>query len=400
VKVVQPKLKVVVNMNVLKRIVRNERGLALPAALVLLILGAFLVVPTAMLLSTDLLANNVAERNTAELYASDSGVEYAVWRLKNDYDLALPEEGGAPIAITFPETLNDKTVSVELSKPTGMPYKITSVATSGSGEQTTVTAYVSVDYYDLAWMFDNAITSPNDVELNNNTVIGDIQYNGMLVMPDPSTVTHIGNLNTETIDWPNTQALIDYYWQQVDHLTPVPDGYVIDVSSGTEDNPILIGPLSGAGDVEIQGDGYCKIVGTIYTKGVFSTKTQVIGVQLNSQTIFSEYNGSHNAIYIPPNVTVTGSGCLIAVGDINFQPNLDCTPDDFIFIMSVEGRTWLKPGGIFYGSIAGDTKVDVQPGTIIEKTTVPDGGLNFPSGDDGGNNAVVEFVDIHSYDIE
>ena len=36
-----------------------------------------------------------------------------------------------------------------------------------------------------------------------------------------------------------------------------------------------------------------------------------------------------------------------------------------IFIMSITGDTFLQPGGDFYGSVAGNVEVQLQPGTSI-----------------------------------
>jgi hypothetical protein len=51
---------------------------------------------------------------------------------------------------------------------------------------------------------------------------------------------------------------------------------------------------------------------------------------------------------------------------------------EFIFLMSVKCTTNLQPGANFYGSIAGNTMVNLQPGCFISLVGMPDDGLNFP----------------------
>ncbi len=130
-------------MEMIKRIYKSESGLALPLALVLLVVGALFVVPALALLSTTLNANQVVDQSDLELYAADAGVEKAIWHMENDGDFAFPEEG-SEVTIDFDEALNGKTVSITVENEGDLGYKIISEA-SGNGEgSTTVTAYVTL----------------------------------------------------------------------------------------------------------------------------------------------------------------------------------------------------------------------------------------------------------------
>jgi hypothetical protein len=50
-------------------------------ALILLVVGGLLIVPTVNLTSTSLNYHRIIEENTQELYAADSGMQYAQWHL-------------------------------------------------------------------------------------------------------------------------------------------------------------------------------------------------------------------------------------------------------------------------------------------------------------------------------
>ena len=68
------------------------------------------------------------------------------------------------------------------------------------------------------------------------------------------------------------------------------------------------------------------------------------------------------------------------MGDIYFNPNTTSDPTDFVFVMSVEGTVWFSPGGDFYGSIAGNVEVTLQPGCSLTWQDWTDESLSFPTG--------------------
>ena len=69
------------------------------------------------------------------------------------------------------------------------------------------------------------------------------------------------------------------------------------------------------------------------------------------------------------------------MGDVNFQPGISSGEDDFIFVMSVEGEIWFSHQDDFYGSVAGSTHVDLQPGCTLRREEYSEG-LNFPGEDE------------------
>ncbi len=372
-------------MRLLNRIRGNEAGLALVTALVLLLVGGFFVVTCVALLGTTLTANRMVDAEGLELYAADAGVEHALWHFKYDMAFQFPTAGGEN-SIPFPETISDRTVSVIVSNEGEYGYKISSTAVSDDGESTTVESYVA--FLDFDWLFDSAITSPSDVVLMPGTdVSGNVKYGGEL--------DNKGTINgNEIIDpemaWPKASQLSGFYWPEVEDLTPLPTGSTIGISSGTEADPYILGPLSAAGDLTITGSGWAMLGGTLYIKGDLVIMPNGT-IDLNGQTIYVEGN-----IQIQPNCIIVGSGCIIAEGFVDFQPTLNSTPDDFVFVMSVQGTADIKPNGSLYGSVAGAAEVQLQPGNTLELTSVPEGGLNFP---DGSEDFGYRALEIRTYTI-
>jgi len=352
-------------------------------ALILLALGALIAVPTVSLMSTNLMAHRQTDRSTMQLYAADAGIEYTLWHIINDYEFDLPATGEQS-SVAFPETINDKTLTITIDNEGEDEYKITSTAISSDGTSTTVESTIAVSYLDLAWMFDSAITSPGDVTIKpHSDIAGDVVYGGDL--DNKGTID-----GDEIIDplenWPQADDLVTFYMNQVGTLglTPYPDD-TIDISSGTEASPYPIGPLYRDGDLTITGSGWARLDGFIYVTGNLNIMPQGT-IDLNGETIFAE-----GWINVQPNCTIIGSGCIIAVGDVNFQPYTGTSEDDFIFVMSIEGTSTVKPNGSFYGSIAGSTEVELFPGTTLQLTEVPEEGLNYPGADDEEVKVISDF---------
>ena len=124
-----------------------------------------------------------------------------------------------------------------------------------------------------------------------------------------------------------------------------------------------------------------NLLGTIYVNGNLriGSTDRPFKLYLNNQTIF--VNGS---LDIGVQTNIYGSGVIIARGDIFFLPMMHSEPSDFVLVMSLEGFAWISPLGDFYGSVAGNTQVDVQPNTDILWYDPTDTDLHFPTGQEAG----------------
>jgi hypothetical protein len=228
-----------------------------------------------------------------------------------------------------------------------------------------------------------------------------VQYNGELEQQPGSDID--GDIITDEIDWwPETEDWRDFFLDQAMNVSeseppPEPDpdpGPVIDlIDYDVEDT---LGPFyrrNGDGDLDIDNTGEPKTIKltqgeVIYVTGDLRFLQPGGGreyvIDMNWGTIFVE-----GTIDFPPqHVGLKGSGCIIAIGDINFQPEMVAEPENYILVCSLEGFTWFKPQGDFYGSIAGLAYCDLNPTGQLIWTPAP-GGLNVPgfgagSGSGGG----------------
>jgi len=135
------------------------------------------------------------------------------------------------------------------------------------------------------------------------------------------------------------------------------------------------------GDLDIintGGNTTATLQGTVYVTGNLDIglTNHDFTLDLNDQTIFVE-----GSIDIGGKCTLSGSGCIIEVADVNFSPDIDSNPDNFVFVMSVNGTVFFHPLADFYGSLAGNVEVQLQPGSSLIWEDPSDEDLNFPSGD-------------------
>lgn len=379
---------------ILIHLARGESGYAtLIAVLVLLVLGALVITPILLYMNTGLEAGQTHERRTDELYAADAGVNYALWQLgPGKLELVLLTEGDSE-EFNLPQ-INDKTVTVEITawdipdpdsgeQPV---YRIVSTATSPDLDpldteppsSTTIESYVSVSAR-LPDFFGNAITSRQTVRLQPNTIVmGNVQVPSeeSLILRPGAQIIDGQPIYAEPENWPEPEDLSAYYWEDVDGHRFT--GNYININGA---NPREEGPWYTDGSLAIDNTkkgaaATLKLTGTIYVKGNLEFlqpgEKCPYTIDLNGNTIYCEGNitlASHR-------ISVVGTGAIIAVGDLNFQPDLR-SGTHHIFLMSVVGTVMLRPNGSFYGSVAGNADVQLQPGYFLDGTG-GGGGWHFP----------------------
>ncbi|MBA7503660.1 hypothetical protein ES706_02271 [subsurface metagenome] len=367
----------------LGKLIRGSKGQAtISAAMILLLIGGILIPPCLGFAVVSLKASQSGEQVLKGRYAADSGVEDAVWRI-SDGNLSMPV-----YSYSLVEEVNDRNVSVTIREIVGGVYKIISTATSDTGGNATIECYV-LNIPSFLGLLDSAITSNGTVTIKHGAnVTGNITANG--------TVDNKGDVNgtvTEgaTINFPSELQLSTWYSHDVNKLASYPSDR-IDIAT----DPI-VGPLYRNGTLDIYNGGSvgknAMLNGTVYVTNDPSIRYDLeIGkttgtsndftLNLNNQTIFCE-----GGIEVTDVCNITGSGCIIAVGDVKFAPKGDVGgPGDFVFIMSVEGTVELYPSGSFYGAIVGNVTIELKSGHEGTITWIDPGegsNFNFPTESEG-----------------
>ena len=344
-----------------KRLIRNESGQAMVLALLLLLISGLFAAPLLSHMGTGLLTGEVYETRTAEIYAADAGVEDAIWKIQNQ-DGYLPCSPGSPARNYTIADINGKNVDITITSValfqgignlTGT-YRIESTATgNGSGMQ--IEAYIEGvnKYGDYGDMLGQVLTSQGEITLKPGTEVYPSEG-------ENAPIEYYGG------DWPTAEELAEFYMEDVEGEESY-DSDMLILNSDQE-----LGPFYRDGELEIKAgtkDVTLTLNGTMYITGdtLIGTTGKDFTLDLNGHTIFvaSDSANPQKALWIGGKCTVVGSGVIIAVGDMYFEPNTEAGVTDPIFVLSVLGTTSVQPGGDFYGAIAGSVEVELQPGTSI-----------------------------------
>ena len=396
----------------LKKAVKDESGKVLILALIVLVVGGLLLGPLLGLMGTGLMAGQVYERKTAELYAADAGVEDAVWRLPQlhrqpdvFFPYSYPPHTHEPWMGGSDEFwLNGKSVSVVIDRTQVgetpchriFEYVINSTATA-DGRRTEIVALLTGApvFNDYSAITDHILVAQE----------GDLEEIKKKVVLDHPEENHPYPRYPEEF-WPTDGELEDFYGEDVDGVTWISLDTTIDLNGKSlpagpiringEDfySQVGLGPIKILGDVAIgnsenppKGDPepVLRLDGTLYISGdtlIKSSKDMTIDLRGNTVFISSPLNNPKNALEIGSGVRILGPGAIVVVGNIKLEPNRAIgTPEGPVFIISVSGTTDIRPGATVYGAIAGKVDVEMQSGNK-PKVTYPQGGfpenLNFP----------------------
>ncbi len=395
--------------SVMKNLVRDEKGAALILALILLLIGGLISAALLGHMGAGILAGEVYEKRTAELYAADAGVEDAIWKIQHGETQVCP---GDPYWSYNIADVNGKSLQISIEYVGEGTYKITSTAATDDGgntaaivSATTVESYVSALYMNFSALLDYAIVSNSAIDIQPN-----VSVNGSVWLPDKEdlSVASQSEITGDRVDfindgistpWPGFDQLSTYYLEDV--VSACDFGDSIDI----EDTK-TIGPCYTDGSLKVDNTGEpdtLVLEGTLYVRGNLEFEqpgNAHYTVDLNGQTIFAE----GYITFASHGVSISGSGCIIARDYIIFQPSISSNPDDFVLVMSIEDTVTLQPSGDFTGCVAGNEVVQLQPAQGEDFTVTwidPEGQeLDFPMGvGDDDELPPVNVVNIESWEI-
>ena len=413
---------------------KGKKGAVLILALLVMFVGAIILGGLFMYLDTSLLLATRGEENAVNYYAADSGVEDAILWLQHEPWLPHEEPLAGwnvscnprnppdqPCANSY--VIGNTTVDVSVLNPQSEgfgnnTFQINSTATADSGARTKITSYIHMAPLDFYRYGEDAITSNCSATIRGqkSSVQGNVTYVCWLDCgADPPATNDCPNDGedccTETVNgtvrqdttpppgidwWPETWAMVEYFSDMAEDQDAVHvDGdYEIDMVNPANAN---LGPLYVEGDLLITSSSknieHTTLNGILYVAGDLTIQgAKDFTLDLNDQVIFVEGNGENAYdIYIDQQCDIEGSGAIITIGDIYFEPKMSTSEDDFVFLMSMEGLLLVQPTGVFYGSMAGQD-VQLQPNLSVERTDSADFWGTFPDID-------VNMMKIITYDI-
>ncbi|MBE0481393.1 MAG: hypothetical protein IBX68_10505 [Dehalococcoidia bacterium] len=346
---------------------KTQQGMVLVYVTLVLVLAILVIPPILQFGFGAHRSAQIREDRLLKVYAADTGIEDAYFRIIagniTDWDYTIPGVNGSD-------------VHVKIEKKTGKgTYLITSTANNWDGTTTTIESQTgALNFNDFLY---NVMSSQGDIKIAPGSyVYGNVTLNGKFVPKSSSSVIleSGGNISNNVPDWPDPGELADHYWPQVESAGPIP--YTSPLTL-TEES-ITLGPGYIDGNLEIGGQGTVTLGGTLYVKGNLNVSGPV-RLELNGHTIYVEV--SVDKIF--QEVTISGPGAIIAEIDVHFLPHQDS--EEFIFVMSVDGRIKLNPQGSFFGSLAGIAEIEILAGYHLEWVPPPedengDPAINFPGG--------------------
>ena len=349
---------------VLGSLLREEKGQALPIALILLALGSLIIYPLVSLTHTSLASGRLEESRMYENYAANAGISDGLRQLIIDSP-SLPAVGNN-WSYSIPDT-NDRPVTVTVNHIDTTTWRIDGTTASGDGHSTKINAYV--DEYSV---LPNAITSTS-VTINGGAIVnGDVQYSS-----DNGSLVNNGTINGQIIDeapvWPAIDDVRAFYLDQVQGAPTHEGDLIIIVDADTNSDPYSLGPIYINGDLKIQGDpeGTVRLDGIIYVEKNVEIGDQV-RVLLNDNTVFT----GDGSITFLQGSQIREHGCIISGKDIDISAG--CTGGTNLTLWALTAGVNLNTTGEFWGSVnSGELNtlgnVVVQDGsTFTWNATPPD----------------------------
>ncbi len=160
-----------------------QRGTSLPLALVVLAVGVLLVSPFLAYLATSYRSTLAVEKTLHKEYASDAGIEYAMWKLEDPaFRQDLVANQGTAQEITMTQSINDIIPAIE------------AVFIDSTAE----------------WNWSIWVSDTLSIEKNNTEICGDVRCSE-LIDEKGNTVFH-GDVVTDDTDgdWPVSWDIIDF----------------------------------------------------------------------------------------------------------------------------------------------------------------------------------------------
>jgi Flp pilus assembly pilin Flp len=407
----------------MKRLLRDEKGASLVMVLILLLISGLIIGPLLSYMGTGLITGEIYERRTDELYAADAGVEDAIWSISHrliplgSWQESNEQPGWWVYEYPEPLIVNGKSVDLTVYRkdldPTcgeELVYRILATAvtdddgnTAAIDSATTVEAYVLALSMNFTALLDHAIVSYNTIGVKPGDVVnGDVwlpDEDDLSIQPSSSEPEAVINGTVKDkgdmiITWPTYEQLSTYYYEDVEGTDD--PGPSIDIEDTN-----TIGACYRDGDLVIDNTGdpdTLVLDGTVYVAGdlkFLQSGSHGYTIDLNGHTIFAE-----GGIYFPSHrVSISGSGCIIAGGDIIFHPGITSGGDDFVLVMSIAGIVDFQPSGDFTGCVAGNVDVQLQPNCTINWIDPEGKGLDFPGIGGGDELPLVSEVSIYSWEV-
>jgi hypothetical protein len=330
----------------------DESGFILALALVMLVMGSVIIVPSMSTASNMLRINRLSETNTAATYAAEAGIADVMWKFNNNQNPTFP--------YTLPNPVNGLTVTISEAKPAEADaFAVTYTLDSAASQQTQVKGRVMLQIVHVtgASPFYYGLVSLNgDITMSNSAMVystpaghGDVFANGNIHAYNSSQIA--GNAAaTGTIDSSHVTGTssphqpakdfqdmdMTWYTQQANS-----GGYITGNLNLSNVSNYQLGPKHITGNLYISGTSTVRLNGVVWVDGT---------------------------IAIANSSRINGTSYLVANGNISMS-NTATTPDNPTFI-SNNGNITLSNSAIIGSLYAPNGSVSIANSMTVNGSIV------------------------------
>jgi hypothetical protein len=350
-----------------KRIIRDEKGTVMILALILLVVGGLILAPMLGLMTTGLIAGQVYERKTDELYAADAGVENAIWMIQSGA-VEPPVSCGDPEQWFYSIAVNGRTVAGSIEYVGDQTYRVISIATGAGDSATTVESYV---FYGSPW---HDILDYGIVALNGDITISGTSELDSYPEPDKANIYAHGDINIDNNSkvWGNATATGTIIikdrvtgtategCEPIEFILPNLDVYLAEANKGELIEGTLqvttsrtLGPARITGDLDLTSQAVLTLGGPVWVEGKVKTAggSEIMG-QGPLVAVGSVYlgGGAASATEEMP-VVISAEGPIDAAG----------TEESFMVLYAPEGMITIQGGAKTNGAAIGkEVKISIS----------------------------------------
>jgi hypothetical protein len=347
---------------------KQQGQILILSSLIIMVFASLGIVPILDFMSTGVTTTKNTGLHTQEIYAAEAGVYDSIWKIILIMPGVPKWPTDPPLQYSIAGGVNDKLVDVTLTKIDTQTYRIHSTATNpDTGHQSTVDSDLKIGTpggLDLSAFTTFAMTSQGSI----TTKLSD-DINGDVWIPNSANYTGSppsGDMIIAPVTgWPPVSLLETYFSLLVNTSHPYSGG-TIDVSNPAQSGPLYVHGVSN-NNYTLTGTG--NLTGTIYVDGNLALDHDA-DVHLDGNNIFAT-----GSISTSPQSLVAGPGAIIAIGNIDFSPQV--TPN-YLFVMSVSGSVNFQPQGDFVGSVSGNVSINLQPNCSLTWEDPGVGTLDLP----------------------
>ena len=343
---------------VLGSLLREEKGQALPIALILLALGSLIIYPLVSLTHTSLASGRLEESRMYENYAANAGISDGLRQLIIDSP-SLPAVGNNWI-YTIPDT-NDRQVTVTVNHIDATTWRIDGTATSGDGYSTIINCFVEEQRY-----LSNAINTTSVTVSQDAVVNGNVQWDSSGLFKNFGTIN--GDIIDRAIEWPTIEEVDALYLAQIQDA-PVHEGNLtLMLGPETLADPYSLGPIYINGDLHIEwtSGAAVRLDGLVYVDGSVDIESGNI-VYMNNNTIFCQAD-----FWMSETATTHEYGSIVSRPSLSFDSI--CDPNAYLTLWSVEDVVEVgAQGTVLYGSAYSPLDISIKRGATINYMEPPPG---------------------------